>query len=88
MKVGSMVCAVSALSLLCFELHAHLVVVVKVDPSSQTPNDLPPLLRVGHNDLATSAVVLCNTDLLNGLTTAHAELFLKLVIDDLLDGYT
>jgi hypothetical protein len=83
-----MVCAVSAFPLLCFGLGAHLVVVVKVDPSSQTSNDLSPLLRVGHDNLATSAVVLCNTNLLDSLTTAHAELFLELIVDDLLDGHT
>jgi len=83
-----MVCAVSALPLLCSDLRAHLVVVVKVNPSSQTTNDLSPLLRVGHDNLATSAVVLCDTDLLNSLTTANAELFLQLVVDDLLDGHT
>jgi hypothetical protein len=83
-----MVCAVSALPFLWFRLDAHLVVVVKVDPSSQTSNNLSPLLRVGHDDLATSAVVLCDTNLLNGLTTANAELFLKLVVDDLLDRHT
>lgn len=83
-----MVCAVSALGLLCCNFSAHLVVVVKVDPSSQTSNNLSPLLRVGHDDLATSAVVLCNTNLLDSLATANAELFLKLVVDDLLDGHT
>ena len=84
-----MVCAVSASRRSCLELRrAHLVVVVKVDPSSQTTDNSPPLLGVCHDDLATSAVVFGDTNLLNSLATAHAELFLELVVNDLLDGHT
>lgn len=84
-----MVCASSALPLVYFgRPHAHLVVIVEVDPSSQTSNNSSPLLGVSHDDLATSAVVLGDTNLLNSLATTHTELFLELVVNDLLDGHT
>lgn len=84
-----MVCALSALVRLSVNVPApHLVVVIKVDPSSQTTDNSPPLLGVCHDDLATSAVVFGDTNLLNSLATAHAKLFLELVVDDLLDGHT
>jgi len=84
-----MVWALSALACLCPDVPApHLVVIVEVDPSSQTADDSSPLLGVGHDDLATSAVVFGDANLLDSLATAHAELFLELVVDDLLDGHT
>lgn len=84
-----MVCASSALPLACSDPpRAHLVVVVEVNPSSQTSNNSSPLLSISHDDLATSTVVLGDTNLLNSLATTHTELFLELVVDDLLDGHT
>lgn len=74
---------------MCFgPCHAHLVIIVKINPSSKTSNDSSPLLGVGHDNLATSAVVFGDTNLLNSLATAHTEFFLELVVDDLLDGHT
>jgi hypothetical protein len=65
-----------------------LVVPVEIDPASQPANDLPPLIRVGHDNLSAPPVVFGNTDLVHGSLASHTKLFLQLLVDNLLDGHT
>lgn len=59
----------------------YLVVIVKVDPASQTLNGLAPLCSKSHDDSLALLIVLLNSNLLDRLQTRHAELLIDLVLD-------
>lgn len=59
----------------------HLVVIVEIDPTTKTLNGFAPFRRESHDNSPAILVVLGNTELLDGLQTGHAELFIDFVFD-------
>lgn len=59
----------------------HLIVIVKIDPTTKTLNGLAPFRRESHDNSPAIRVVLFNSELLDGLQTGHAELFVDFVLD-------
>ena len=59
----------------------RLVVVVKVDPSSDPLHRMSPFSRVSHDNLTAGRVVLVDTHIHDVLLAFDVELFVNLVLD-------
>lgn len=71
-----------ALFRVAFELlSTHLVIVVKVDPATQTLDGTTPLASVAHDDGTTFRVVLLQTKLHHCLFPRDTKLLVNLVLD-------
>lgn len=59
----------------------YLIVIVKIDPTTQPLNDLPPLRGISHHDSPALSVVLLNPNLFHGISARHAQLLVNFVLD-------
>jgi hypothetical protein len=57
------------------------IIVIKVNPSSKSANNCPPLTRVSHHNAPALLVVLFYADLLEVFFGFDAEFFVNLVFD-------
>ena len=58
---------------------SHLVIVIEVNPATQSLDGLAPFCRVSHNNRPTLLVVFLDSDLLDRLQTRHAQFFVDLI---------
>lgn len=60
---------------------AYLVVIIKVDPTAQPVNGLPPLLSVSHHHCSALCIVLFDPEALDSISAGDSKLLVNFKLD-------